>query len=346
MWRLVIISILLLVASPGEAQERRITRADASDPGPELRLEETLRIGSLEGEDDTFGRVMDAKFDGSGRIFVADDLSRQVTVYRGDGRLVGVLGRRGQGPGEFLSPWKIAIDAADSIFVWDFGLARVSVFSPDLKFARDFRVPPEWLINSVEFLSDGSLLIAAFGPDVPGGLHLVDRDGTVQRTFASIVPPRDNLGGYESSLLGGTAAAAGGLLGYSSKSPYTIAFYDPDGTLRTRCVGEASWTTDPGEVVVQNDQGAGLRWNRYVHSSALLHLAGNLWLNVIHDPVASERTIDIITPGCALLRRSRIDQPLTLTDRSGQHLLGVRNLDFPEIVVYRFELSNGTGQSP
>ncbi len=263
------------------------------DGGVRLELSEVVRIGAADGGPKSFGRVMDATFDTRGRIIVADDLNHEVKVFSANGEYVGTVGREGRGPGEFQSPWVVATGPADSLFVWDSGLARISVFSPNLEFARSMPVPPYWLLTGIEFLPDGNLLVAAYGPTEKAVLHVLDRNGKQLRMFGPS-PQSTGLGGYEGSLLGGHIDVLGRTIVYTNKSPYDIRVYDLDGNLTSHCTGKQSWTTDPREVIVRNETGEGLRWNRFVHSSNILMLSDRLFLNVVHDPVENVRRFDLI----------------------------------------------------
>jgi hypothetical protein len=314
-----------------QVRSRPITEVRSS--GPALRLTEVVRLGSLDGAHDAFGRVMDVALSRSGRIFVADDQNHHVVAFGSNGGYVGTIGRRGQGPGEFVSPWKVAVDAQDSVFIWDAGLARISVFGPDLRFKRSFSVPPQWLINSIQFVQNGQLLVAAYGRNEPGSLHLLSRSGRLNRTFG----PRFNsppLSGFEASLLGGSADVAGGTIAYSTKSPYEIWFLDLAGRTQTRCVGRKEWTTEPSQAIRVNQNAAALQWGKYVHSSAILSLGGGLYLNQVLDPAGDRSRLDLVTADCRLLRRTTFNSPLHVVDASGSKLAAVRNLEFPEVLVY------------
>jgi hypothetical protein len=310
---------------------RRIVVAE--QPAAVLNLREVVRLGSLDGEHDAFGRVMDATLDSRGRIIVADDLAHHVVVFGPDGRHLRTLGRQGRGPGEFESPWKVAVDAQDSIFAWDMALGRVSVFAPDLGYVRSFPMPPQWIVNSLAFLPDGRLLVAAYARGSEGTLHLLSRTGRVERSFGPGFNAPD-LAGFESSLLGGTLDVTADAIVYSTKSPYEIWFFGLDGRQRSRCVGRPEWTAEPASVVETRAEGRALQWQRFVHSSKVVGLGGGLLMNQVLDPSGDRSFVDILTADCRLLRRTVLSPPMTLTSRSGTRLVGVRNLEFPEIVVY------------
>lgn len=322
-------------ASGQAGQSRPVTRAGGH--APRFELTPVVRVGSLDGEHDAFGRVMDAALDRAGRIIVADDQSHRVVVFARDGRYVGTLGRRGRGPGEFESPWRVATDANDSIFVWDMAQARISVFGRDLRFARAFGVAPHWVIGSLRFLPDGRLLVAAYGRGERGTLHVLSRTGRVQRTFGPGFDAPD-LAGFEGSLLGGTAAVTGAGIVYSVKSPYELWFFGLDGRPRNRCAGERGWTTSPAEVVERRGGSAALRWNRYVHAYNVVGLAPDTYLNLLTDPATGRTTMDVVTSECRLLRRTVSDGPLTVMQASGSRMVAVRTVDYPEVLVYEHSL--------
>ncbi len=324
------------VAAAQQVVSRPITEVRSSATA--VRLVEVVRLGSLDGAHDAFGRVMDVALSRSGRIVVADDQNYNVVVFGPDGRYVGTMGRKGQGPGEFVSPWKVAVDAQDSVFVWDAGLARISVFRPDLRFRRSFAVPPQWLVNSLQFFQDGRLLVAAYGRREPGPLHLLSRSGRLERSFGPRVNSPD-LSGFEASLLGGTVDVAGQTLVYSAKSPYEVWFLDLAGRAGTRCVGRTEWTTRPSQAVRVSQNATNLQWEKYIHSSAVLSLGRGLYLNQVLDPAGDRTRLDLLTADCRLLRRTTFDSPLNVVDASGSKLAAVRDLEFPEVLVYEARIT-------
>lgn len=81
--------------------------------------------GSLgEPAPDEFGRITAVSTDGSGALWVADDLGHDIRVFDTDGALVRRIGREGQGPGEFLSIYSLAW-VGDVLLVLDLGNGRV-----------------------------------------------------------------------------------------------------------------------------------------------------------------------------------------------------------------------------
>jgi len=66
--------------------------------------------------------------DSRGNFYVADRWA--IRVFAPDGRLVRSIGRQGEGPGEFSFLHSVEVMPGDSLFAYDTGLRRVSVFAP------------------------------------------------------------------------------------------------------------------------------------------------------------------------------------------------------------------------
>ena len=56
--------------------------------------------------------------DRDGNIYVADSGNQRVVKFSSEGKFIKSFGTKGQGPGEFLSPWQIAI-YNDEVYVYD-----------------------------------------------------------------------------------------------------------------------------------------------------------------------------------------------------------------------------------
>lgn len=51
-----------------------------------------------------FGEISGLAFDGAGRLYVTDLQEPRIVVLDSTGRVVGIIGRKGEGPGEFVAP--------------------------------------------------------------------------------------------------------------------------------------------------------------------------------------------------------------------------------------------------
>lgn len=305
-----------------------------------LELSELMRIGSLDGPSDAFGRIRAVALDRSDRLYVADDLNHEVRVFEFDGQLVRIIGREGEGPGEFRDPWGVAIDDADTLLVWDQNLARFSVFDPQGAFRRSFAPPRRWLVNTMRFLPGGDLLVAAFGYMDTWGLHRLDRDGELIAEFGTVPVDPNIYPGFVGSLFGGAADVIddGGIV-YTRKSPYELLFFDPRGRHMRTCVGSEDWTTPPIEVVEnRGEQGIGLRWDQFVHSSRVFALDEGMFLNVVVDLPNNRTILDIVSADCKLLCRHTLNELLLVRDVRGNHIVATVESDIPEVIVFQFSV--------
>ena len=328
------LTVLCAAVTPGSVfAQDAIDIEPAAFPVP-LVMEEVFAIGSLNGEHDAFGRVMDIAVDGRGRIFVADDALHHVKVFSADGRYEGTIGRQGEGPGEFNSPWNVSVDRTDSLFVWDVGRSRITIFTAELAYARSFVVPPQWVINDIVFDASGNLVLAAYTRGQERGIVVLDRNGKRVREAGGVVEDQD-LAGFEDSLMGGSLSAFEGGFAYARKSPVEITLFDAALRPLTVCAGARSWTTAPADVVVRTERGAGLRWNKYVHVTSVVGLREGYLLQTIRNPITESTKLQLLTRGCELAQTIDFPFHITPAERRGDLVYATRTRDYPEVVVYR-----------
>lgn len=97
--------------------------------GAGWRLEEELRIGEVEGDGPAvFGDVGGVFVDPWGRIHVIESQADEIRVFAEDGAPIRVIGRPGEGPGEFQGPSGIVWDETGTMWVADARNARYTRF--------------------------------------------------------------------------------------------------------------------------------------------------------------------------------------------------------------------------
>lgn len=128
-YRLVLALLLFGCAAP---------TGDADDPGTAaaLQLTEELRI---DAETADLSRVGYMLVNANGDILVTQGADGVIKVFEAGGA-VRTVGRAGEGPGEFTNLTRIGW-LGDTLWALDPGLRRVSLFSPDLEYARSFPQP-------------------------------------------------------------------------------------------------------------------------------------------------------------------------------------------------------------
>lgn len=140
--RLLMSAVVFSLFTPGTI------RAQVACPAP-WRLEEVLRIGSVENTDLVRG-VLDLAIGPDSALYVAQAMVPAITVFSPDGQVLRRIGRAGQGPGDFLFAALRVGWVGDTLWVAD--LNRIQLF------ATDERVPDQVIQFSVGALEEGSSL--------------------------------------------------------------------------------------------------------------------------------------------------------------------------------------------
>ncbi len=124
-----------LLAVPAAAQDRPLT-AD---------LTEEYRVGGASASEEWafFGPALRASFDEAGNLLVLDAMNSRVVVIGPDGRLVRVVGREGDGPGEFRHVKALAVWRDGRFAVPDLEHVAIQAFSSDGELERFVRMAEE-----------------------------------------------------------------------------------------------------------------------------------------------------------------------------------------------------------
>ena len=90
-----------------------------------VSLDEILSIGTL--DDDRLFMWVGISVDENGFIYVSDGMDYSIKKFDTSGNLIKKTGRKGQGPGEFLSPR--SLDLSDrSLYILDQNIPGINVF--------------------------------------------------------------------------------------------------------------------------------------------------------------------------------------------------------------------------
>jgi hypothetical protein len=211
-----------------------------------------LTIGDVEGADEyQLYRVRSAVRQADGRIVIANSGTNELRFYDGDGSYLFMRGGEGGGPGEFRSMGEIW-SLGDSLFIYDFGQMRMTVYSTAGEFGRTFRVreAPDGGFPYPEGVLEPQILLVRRTPrdaELNAGFN---RDTSLYLRYSLEGEPLDSLGwfpgdesymGFREDFTYGTSApfglraymlAAGDLLYYGSSDAYEIEVRASHGTLQ------------------------------------------------------------------------------------------------------------------
>ena len=224
-------------------------QAWAEDEAWRVEVAPLLRIGELDGPPEfTFANVQAVGWLSDGRIFVGDDRTHAIRVFSPDGGYVGTAGREGRGPGELMWFQTVSAYRGDSLFVYDFSQRTLTVFAPDLTFARRFTNPTGvGNLRIVSALPDGRFLLASQAHNGLGGGPGLVPDTSLIVVSAPDGSSTDTVGAFEATAqqVGpngrnqwlfikphGTLRAAGDRMVWAEGKAFQYVVSDDDGTVR------------------------------------------------------------------------------------------------------------------
>jgi hypothetical protein len=139
-------------------------------------LNEVLSIGTL--EDDSLFMWVGVFADKNNCIYVTDAMDYSLKKFDASGSLIKKVGRKGQGPGEFLAPRYL--DGSEKyLYVTDHNIRAVQVFDKDLNFLRRF--PLNYPVNDMKVMSDGWIAISSQDFSNQGAIYIMDEMGREQK---------------------------------------------------------------------------------------------------------------------------------------------------------------------
>ena len=103
----------------------------------------------LPAVDGLFRQVTDISWDSQGNSYISDGyINARVAKIDKDGNWLASWGEHGTGPGEFMTPHSIAVDAEDHVYVADRGNRRIQVFDSNGKFLRQIIIDVQFDPNA------------------------------------------------------------------------------------------------------------------------------------------------------------------------------------------------------
>jgi hypothetical protein len=120
--------------------------------------EQTIDDSSMP-EEALLEAVIDIAYDKKNNIYISDYKANNIKKFDSSGKFIKVIGRKGQGPGEFSYPFWIAV-ADDRLFVWDMMNMRLCALSLEGEFIKSitFQIS-EGRPQKLRSLPDGNVVI-------------------------------------------------------------------------------------------------------------------------------------------------------------------------------------------
>lgn len=119
--------------------------------------------------------------DTSGNIFISDQKWSHIFKFGPSGNFLKTIGRKGQGPGEFMNPYCLTV-TEDFLIVSDTGARKIQVFDREGKYLKSIKV----LKPYIEIVADASGLIFAsalrMSIETPL-IDVLDKDGQLINSF-------------------------------------------------------------------------------------------------------------------------------------------------------------------
>jgi len=106
-----------------------------------------IKDGFSSEKENFFIKITGLCCDDEGNLYVADSGWNKIFKFDSNGKFLMSFGREGQGPGEFMGqrmryPLDITFGNDKKLYINDPGNSRISVFTKNGKFVRQYKVPP------------------------------------------------------------------------------------------------------------------------------------------------------------------------------------------------------------
>lgn len=246
---LVAAMVVLIASGPAPLMGQTDHELDWSiSSGPEMEIG-----GSPTSEEQQLFEVTDVGRLSDGSVVVANNGTGEIRIYSPGGEWKRSIGGKGEGPGEFSRIERLGALPGDSLYVFDRGAQRLSIFRRDGTFVRDERVTPSAggpAVQDLFRLADGSW-ISVEGP--PGEPSRADR----MRRSVRLLVAREKPGatGHVIAEIPGEIwgrASAGGQTGFRTVLFTPDALYGIGGTCVVAVAGDEATVrahSATGEVV-------------------------------------------------------------------------------------------------
>ncbi|HUF28498.1 MAG TPA: 6-bladed beta-propeller [Gemmatimonadaceae bacterium] len=149
-----LVLVTALAAGASSAATQQVVPLGDRDIVLDWRPQELFRVGENETRaEEQFARVAATAFDRNDNLYVLDADNHRVVVFDRGGRFVREFGRRGNGPGEFGVPMRLAVTADDHLVVHDAANRALIVFTLDGRHVRNLPLDSDVGLGGVRFFA-------------------------------------------------------------------------------------------------------------------------------------------------------------------------------------------------
>jgi len=206
-------------------------------------LEEELSIGEAEGrEENMFQQARYIAVDELENIYILDRNAGDIKVFDGRGEYLRTIGRKGQGPGEFILPGQIFIQDRKELLVYDDGDRSFSYFTLDGDFIKSKNISKAEALE-VKINSKGDFTFATMGYSKETGnityrLDLYDKEVNFIKRLDSIPGTTDHRGRNLFPPLFSWAIDNNDNIVYGYQKEFELQIFNPEGRLTKRILKE------------------------------------------------------------------------------------------------------------
>ena len=170
--RLLMLTILFIVSANGIFAQATILQRKTAFPDLESEKEDEFLVHPFNFE------IFENEY------YVVDAVENCIKVFSADGRFLRKIGTRGQGPGELLDPFYLAISPEKrTIYVSDGGNRRISYFDLTGNYRGSFRVLAN-IYNMIYF--DSTLIVTAVNFEQKTTLAAYDNNHRIHKLFGEM----------------------------------------------------------------------------------------------------------------------------------------------------------------
>ena len=163
-----------------------------------FNIEEELFIErkSSKHKEEMFQNIVSLVIDDADNIYILDKKAANIKIFNKDGKFLKIIGRKGEGPGEFNAPQKGSLSSNNELYIYDWGRSIIQVIDTDGKFIKQMHIQTPWF-DGPKFLSDGKLVasLGVVGENIKFNLNKFNTSMEPILTYASIPmlkPPKVN----------------------------------------------------------------------------------------------------------------------------------------------------------